>query len=423
MGAGSGHLGCQGAQSLFSALDTNAEVCYYQHRNRRRGSYLMADPDELSIITQEPFSEAIIQFGRLINSCDALAFLLGAGCSKCAGLPLTRELTQKVLQNSKIDCLSKEILTAVEDIFVDAIDANIEDYLSEIADLIAITDRRAGRGVKKNTVAVGNIQYNAEQLRKASNQIKRAIASAIGGKVNITTHQHFIKSVHQPTRVGRPASAHPVDYLVLNYDTTIEDALALEKIPYADGLYGGTTGWWDSNAFEANALSARVIKLHGSIDWRQFPNEQSPRRVGPSVETSDGVDLPVLIWPSSTKYLEAQLDPFAQLLDLARKAMRPPDRSQRLLIICGYSFSDSHINLELDRALKEAGRDLTIAVFTDGNEPTGQLKDWCDDHSVREQVLVFANRGFFHAENKRTSPHDLPWWKFENLTKILRGEV
>ena len=117
-------------------------------------------------------------------------------------------------------------------------------------------------------------------------------------------------SVHRPARVGRPAPAQPVDYLVLNYDTIIEDALAFGNIPYADGLYGGATGWWEPDTFEATGLSARVIKLHGSIDWRQFPDEQSPRRVGPSIKLPDEVNLPVLIWPSSTKYQEAQLDPF-----------------------------------------------------------------------------------------------------------------
>ena len=31
-------------------------------------------------------------------------------------------------------------------------------------------------------------------------------------------------------------------YLVLNYDTIIEDALGLGNIPYADGLSGGASG-------------------------------------------------------------------------------------------------------------------------------------------------------------------------------------
>ena len=383
----------------------------------------MTNAGEMSAVTTEPFSTAVSQFYDLVSGCDGMAFLIGAGCSRCAGLPLTKELTDKVLGNAEVDCTSKNILASVRDIFAESADAHIEDYLSEIVDLLAITDRRAERGVNNNAVAVRDAQYTSAELRKASNQIKRAIASAVQMKVNISTHQDFVTSVHRPVRVGRPTPTPPVDYLVLNYDTIIEDALALGNIPYADGLYGGATGWWDPNTFEATGLSARVIKLHGSIDWRQFPDEQSPRRIGPSIATPGGADLPVLIWPSSTKYQEAQLNPFAQLLDRARRAIRPPLGAQHLLVICGYSFGDSHINLEIDNALKESEGKLTIAAFTDSDKPTGLLKDWHDDEAVRKQVLIFANRGFFHGGNDEISLEDLPWWKFESLTKIFKGEV
>ena len=383
----------------------------------------MTNSDDLSAVTEGPFSLAVTQFQELIKGCDGLAFLIGAGCSRCAGLPLTKQLTDKVLNESGIDCLSKRILEAVKDVFAEATDANIEDYLSEIVDLLAIAERRAERGVKKNSIAVGDHQYTPDQLQDASNQIKRAIANTIDEKVFITVHQDFVTSVHQPVRIGRPRPRQPVDYLVLNYDTIIEDALALNNVPYADGLYGGATGWWEPATFEATELSARVIKLHGSINWRQFPNELTPRRVGPSIEVPGEVDLPVLIWPSSTKYKESQLDPFAQLLNLARKAMRPQPGSQRLLVICGYSFGDSHINLEIGKALQESGGNLTVAAFIDGDEPSGQLKEWHDDNAVREHVLIFAKRGFFHGKNRQISLDDLSWWKFENLTRILKGEV
>ena len=383
----------------------------------------MTNNGELSAITADPFSSAVSNFRELISSCDSMAFLIGAGCSKCAGLPLTKELTERVLNDAELDCASKGILVAIKDIFAEASESHIEDYLSEIVDLHAITERRSDRGVKENTVAIGNAQYTAKELQNASEQIKRAIAKAIEVKVDISMHRDFVTAVHRPVRIGRPAASQPVDYLVLNYDTIIEDALGLGNIPYADGLSGGASGWWEPKTFEATGLAARVIKIHGSIDWHHFTGEQSPRRIRPSVEIQEGVDLPVLIWPSSNKYQEAHLDPFAQLLDFARAAMRPTYESQRLLVVCGYSFGDRHINLEIDHALKDSKGKLTIAVFTDGDEPSGQLKEWHDSDVVRDQVLIFANRGFFHGEIKDTSPTDLAWWKFEVLTKIFRGEL
>lgn len=389
-------------------------------------SQLLTNPEDMALLNSEPFSEALAQFHRLINNRSALAFLIGAGCSKCAGLPLTKELTDKILAHTDLDCISKKVLSDVKTEFAEAADAHIEDYLSEIVDLLAITDRRTERGITENTVSICDTKYSAYQLRRASDQIKRAIANAISKKVNISLHRDFVASVHQPIRVGRANPAQPVDYLVLNYDTIIEDALGLERIHYTDGLHGGATGWWNPSNFDTSrgdGLSARVIKLHGSIDWRQLPDDSGPRRVNPSIEIQDSDDLPVLIWPSSTKYREAQLDPFAQLLEQARKAIRPTNGSQRLLVICGYSFGDSHINFEIDKALHESYGNLTVAAFADVSEPTGQLKKWQEDSAIREQVLIFANGGFFHGDTQETSKVTLPWWKFENLVKIIKGEI
>ena len=93
-----------------------------------------------------------------------------------------------------------------------------------------------------------------------------------------------------------------------------------------------------------------------------------------------------------------------------------------MLTICGYGFGDAHINIEVDRALRESAGNLTVVAFTNENEPTGQLKAWNDDKNVREQVLIFANRGFFHGAAKETSTADFPWWKFEIITRLLGGE-
>ena len=371
----------------------------------------------------EKFSAAISQFRDLFSSSDALTFLMGAGCSRCAGMPLTNELTDMVMNSTKVDRKTKEVLAVVKGQFENGVGANIEDYLSEIVDLLAITERRAERQVKGNTVSVGDASYAGDDLEKASNQIQRAIAGAIESKAKIDVHQSFVSSTHRPIRVGRRGPSEPVSYLVLNYDTVVEDALALARVPYADGLSGGTTAWWNPKTFEAHDVSARVVKLHGSIDWRQFSGETVPRRIGKHIQLSDQQDSPLLIWPSSTKYQETQRDPFAQLLNQGRKAMRPSPGAQRLLVICGYSFGDRHINLEIENALEESRRDLTVVAFTDKDQPEGRLSEWCEDLSIREQVLVFANRGFFHGKTEVLSDKDLPWWKFEFLTRILNGEV
>lgn len=381
----------------------------------------MTTPDDLSVLREKPFSEAVTKFEDLLLQ-SGRAFLIGAGCSKCAGLPLTAELTDQVLGGNALDETSKAILTALKNLFTGAANAHIEDYLSELIDLLAIAERRVERGATQKEITLSDTGYTAAQLRSTADQIKRAIAGVIEKKVTIETHRAFVEAVHRPVRVGKAAPGQVVDYLVLNYDTTIEDALALERVPYSDGIDGGVTGWWNPQTFDRDGLAARVLKLHGSINWCEFPNDPLPRRVGSSLHIQDATDRRILIWPASTKYRETQLDPYAQLADRARCVMRPSRGSQLVLVICGYSFGDAHINIEVDRALRESAGDLTVVAFTNENEPMGQLKAWNEDEMVRDQVLIYSNRGFFHGESSEKTATDLLWWKFENFTRLLGGE-
>lgn len=378
-------------------------------------------PDDFAPLKEPPFATALNDLDDLLTG-SGKAFLFGAGCSKCAGLPLTAELTEKTLASARLDATTKTILTAIKGLFAGAIAANIEDYLSELVDLVAIAERRGARGATISTASLNGVDYSTKQLKDAVDQIKEAIAEAIDISVNLEVHWKFIQAVHRPARPGRTIATRPVDYLVLNYDTLIESALALQKLRYADGMSGGNCAWWDTTTFETDGLAARVLKLHGSIDWSELSGDPLPRRIAKSLTLPTGNDRQVLIWPASTKYRETQRDPYAQLSNLARRVLRPQSSSQTVLTVCGYSFGDSHINIEVERALRESGGELTVVVFTFDEEPIGELRRLHEDKEITDQVRIYARRGFFHGTTSTKSANDLPWWKFENITRLLGGE-
>lgn len=380
-----------------------------------------SNDDELAPVFSDPFVEAIQKFEDLLSQSNR-AFLLGAGSSKCANLPLTAELTQKVLGSNTLDEDSKNILGSIQSLFNGSSPpAHIEDFLSELVDLIAIANRRGIRNATAKTVLLGEVEYPEEKLLTAAEKIKQAIAAIIGDKVTIETHKRFINAVHRSLRPGKLSASQSVDYLVLNYDTLIEDALALCRVPYADGMDGGVSGWWNPRTFERQDLAARVLKLHGSIDWHEMPGTALPCRIANKIDLSGDQNRRILIWPASTKYRETQLDPYAQLSSRARQVLNPQRGAQRVLVICGYSFGDSHINIEIEQALKGSAGDLTVIAFTHEDSPVGKLKEWHEDQSISDQVLIFANKGFFHGKNIRPSDRPLLWWKFENITTILEG--
>lgn len=382
---------------------------------------MTADEDALNPVFSDPFKEVIERFENLLSR-SGRAFLFGAGCSKCANLPLTAELTKKTLASDILSDDAKKILDSIQEQFNGSVPpAHIEDYLSELIDHIAIASRRCIRNAGTKMIPLGDSEYSAEQLLAAAEQIKQAVATIIGDKVVIDTHKRFIEAVHRLLRPGKVTASQSVDYLVLNYDTLVEDSLALCQISYADGMDGGVSGWWDPRTFERKDLGARVYKLHGSIDWIELPGTTLPYRIAEKINLPGEQKGRVLIWPASTKYRETQLDPYAQLADRARRVLNPQRGNQRVLVICGYSFGDSHINIEIERALRESAGDLTVIAFTHEDSPAGKLKEWHEDKNISDQVLIFANKGFFHNEDVRHSDEPLLWWKFENITTILEG--
>ena len=381
----------------------------------------MITPDDLSFIRTKPFSDVVEKFEELLVQ-GAPAFLIGAGCSRCAGLPLTAELTRIAMDSENLDETSKAILAGIQILFDSATISNIEDYLSELVDLIAIAERRTERGVPQAQMTIADRPYSVMQLRTAAKQIKESILNAVDKEVEVETHRKFIRAVHRPVRVGKATTGSVVDYLVLNYDTVIEDALAIERVTFSDGIEGGVTGWWNPDTLDRNDLAARVLKLHGSVDWCEVAGDSLPRRIAPNLQIQDMRDRRILIAPASTKYRETQLDPFAQLADRARRVMRPTHGTERVLVVCGYSFGDAHINIEIDRALHECAGELTVIAFSSENEPAGLLEKWNNDGAIRDQVLIFAKHGFFHGDIAFRTNCDLPWWKFENVVRLLGGE-
>lgn len=171
---------------------------------------------DLSVLLgDERFAAAIERLEKLLEQ-SGRAFLIGAGCSKCAGLPLTTELTEEALKAEKLNHTTKTILTAIRELFDGAASANIEDYLSELIDLLAIADRRTSLGASNKESTLGRVRYSEAQSRTAADQIKQGIASVIEKKVSIDTHRHFVRAVHRPLRPGKSTPGQPVDYRVLN---------------------------------------------------------------------------------------------------------------------------------------------------------------------------------------------------------------
>lgn len=375
--------------------------------------------DDLSIFNKPELKDSIDNLKALFSQSD-LSFLLGAGCSKPAGLPLMQELTQKVLEDDGVNQDTKNLLMNISDDFNGSASASIEDFMSELVDSLSIAERRQARGATNNRSFVGKKDHSVSEMQSALDDIKKVIASVIeNADISIAHHQRFVRTIHHYLQSGK--ANRSVDYFVLNYDTLIEDALGLERIPYSDGFTGAATGWWEPKTFSEKENSARVYKVHGSVDWCLLDRDALPRRIRSRIIT-ESPKKHILIYPAATKYQETQRDPFAQMLNAFRARLCPVEGKEMVLAVCGYGFHDSHIDTEIENALYQSDGRLTLVIFTSENDLPNLINKWLLDSKIGKQVKVYSNKCIFHGDNKQFYDFELPWWKFEILSRILGGE-
>jgi len=394
------------------------------------------------------------QIEELLKSPDQ-SWLLGAGISCDAGIPLMFPLTERVHTLLKDDGGSPypELFEKIHGELPDG--SHVEHVLSHLGDYIALAERSREKKVviSGDHVELNQLTFLHTRIRdhirntirwgyRAANDGNQAIVGSQKDPiVSVTQHCDFVRALFRHRRANlerRP----PIRFFTTNYDTLLEDALALERIPYHDGFCGGAMAFWEpaGQAFGANVdanvphIQARVHKLHGSIDW--YANEKDV-----VVRRRDGARYPpedadrVLIYPQATKYQLTQLDPFAALFAQFRAALN--SQGQSLLAICGYSFGDDHINQEIERALRQRNNRLTLLVFAyqpDGKLPAKNhnlpqcLVKWLSDDGLepaqRQRIVVAGRRGVYHGSLENRCPahasHPHEWWSFSGVTKVLK---
>lgn len=178
-----------------------------------------------------------------------------------------------------------------------------------------------------------------------------------------------------------------------------------------------------------------LYKLHGSIDWHRDDNNGLVRARYGSKYLSDPSSI--MIYPQATKYVETQKDPFASLfmgLRSTLNAQLQKTQSENVLITCGYSFGDYHINAEIEACLTTAGNNTTVIAFIDECPKEGDgiivnpiLDRWLQSPEFGKRIFVAGKKGLYNNSiipNISENEDDLNWWTFSGLTQFLKtGEV
>ena len=361
-------------------------------------------------------------------------WLFGAGISRNSNIPLMYPLTDRVKQiikgeknNEIYDLLTKELIEK----------AHIEHYLSHIGDLIALAERS-----KIKSATVENKPFAKEELLELHASIISAIGetvrygySNIGGKeiigtfdkpiVEIEHHIKFVQSLF--SNRSNLLSRSKFTFFTTNYDTLLEDALGLEKFIVVDGFSGGSMAYWNPQIEfqDLHSLPNKCLlyKLHGSIDWQRDEKKGLVRSRYGTKYLANKSDI--MIYPQATKYIETQKDPFSYLFNGFRNELNSTENN--VLITCGYSFGDDHINAEIEAALSSRSNSTTIVAFAEEN-PEGDiiinktLDTWLKNKGFGNRIYVAGRKGIYYNSIEPLKPadgKDLNWWTFSGLTNFI----
>ena len=323
-----------------------------------------------------------------------VVFLLGAGASKDADLPLASELTGVIIDDLNSDSgrrrgteqlhevmnyvvgnmighrgrsgISPDIMPDIESV-VSAVellnnrnDIELNSFIQNWDPSIDLLDRQSSWNPGwENDLRAGLLGTNPEDPAKLETGLKGFVEENY--KLGISTPRYsqlMAELLHQLKRQLELRHSPKVKYLnplvqlgrhskvtiaTINYDLTIETAAKARGIQVSRGI----DHWNDEWRLQWGDQGVQLIKLHGSIDWGRKLRDHSATR-GPRLR-GDFI-IKEMLDPSNDK-----MEPF--VVFGKREKLRPEGpfselrsdfmnelKSASHLVIIGYSFGDNHIN-------------------------------------------------------------------------------
>jgi len=140
------------------------------------------------------------------------------------------------------------------------------------------------------------------------------------------------------------AREKPVEIFTTNYDLLLEQALEEQRVPYFDGFVGSDSAFSILSRWPKTTCRAvdTLWKIHGSINW-WMTGKAKIRRSRDKVEANSFLSIHPI--SSTTK---AGRWPYFAMLDRLGAFLRS---EQCVLLTCGYSFGDEHINAYIGQGL------------------------------------------------------------------------
>ena len=287
----------------------------------------------------------------LISDKKKIAFLFGAGTS----------LAKKNNESKNVPAIGKLTLEIETEILksLDSIGSPIPGAYIQLKDEIGkekytIESLLSLLEIKRSVVGKSSLNGLTEaQFTILINQIKDKIRKKISIHQEVEKKTENLIHVDFADWIKKADRKFAIEIFTTNYDYLFEIGLENKNVPYYDGFTGGYKPFFNAESVDdINFLphQTKLWKMHGSLGWHFDDKTKKVWR-----KDSDSDDM--LIYPSTLKYNDSKKQPYTALGDRLTNFLKQPDT---ILITCGYSLGDEHIN---ERILTALSSNTTAHVY------------------------------------------------------------
>jgi SIR2-like protein len=286
-----------------------------------------------------------------VKKSDQTIFLLGAGASKDAGMPLVADVTEKLA------CCLPDLLDS---------DGNKRPEFKQLFDAIAKYDPEVTKNYERF------VDWLHVLIKTQNAPFKKAFCARFSSDLIDAARYLELEGLRQPicdmlnARRKSPRydphylsqlrkfipNGEPLQVFSLNYDLTVEDACKKAKISFTTGFKKE----WCPSLFRNSDHDVNLYKLHGSLSWFSKEEIQPARLIEKCPD--DRNQLPELVLGPGKLQDD---EPFVTLYSEFHNALR----QAKACVVIGCSFADDHIKTPLQAA---SNRGMTVVDVRPGSD-------------------------------------------------------
>lgn len=320
----------------------------------------------------------------LISDKKKIGFLFGAGSSlafknsKSLTVPAIGKMTSDVVEEiGKEEPKFKTALGEIKEELGES-NFNIETLLSKLELKLDVIGKSTLNSLTK------------EEFKNLISALKKCVRQKVSvhsdnGKIVTKDIVSELVQTDFANWIGQAERKFPIEIFTTNYDFLFELGLEHKEIPYYDGFCGSLRAFFNPESvedFKFLPKQTKLWKIHGSLGWHLDKDTEKILRVSPD-------DDDILIYPSTLKYKDSKKQPYESLLDRLSNFLK---RDDTILITCGYSWGDEHINSRIISALKTNTTSHVIGLIFDKYDKIDEKSNVSKIGLDNPKISVYASR-------------------------------